>query len=84
MKPRCLFVPYVIGSEKVESVVVRTPTSDPTEYFETELTPEEAENYALDLLIAVRRAKSVRASREWLEKQAGSGSERTHPLPASQ
>lgn len=69
MKPRCLFVPYVTATERVESVVTRTPTSDPNEYFETEMTPEEAENYALDLLIAVRRAKHVRASREWHERQ---------------
>lgn len=73
MKPRCLFIPYVIATERVQSVVLRTPTSDPNEYFETELTPEEAENYALDMLIAVRRAKSARASREWLEtRQSGS------------
>ena len=63
MKPRCLLVPYVIATEKVESVVTRTPTSDPNVYFETEMTPEEAENYAIDLLNAVRRAKHLRSRR---------------------
>lgn len=69
MKPRCLFIPYVIASERVESVVTRTPVGEPNTYFETEMTPEEAENFALDLLNEARKAKHLRSSREWLEKQ---------------
>lgn len=73
MKPRCLLRPYTTMPRDPETVCVRTPTSSPESYFETVLTPEEAEDYALNLLIEARRAKAARSSREWLaQRQSGS------------
>lgn len=65
---RCLLRPYTTMPRDPESVCIRTPTSSPNEYFETVLTPEEAEDYGLNLLIEARRAKAARASRLWLEQ----------------
>lgn len=66
---RCLHTPYVTQARDPETVCVRTPTASPREYFETVLTPEEAENLGLELLIEARRAKEARAHREWLLAQ---------------
>lgn len=65
---RILLAPKVWMPRDPEMVEYRTPVGSPNEYFETVLTPEEAENHALELLIDARRAKQARACRQWLEK----------------
>jgi len=50
-------------------VVVRVPTETPDTYFEMKMTPEEAANFALELLLDSRRAVSYRAQEEWLGKR---------------
>lgn len=65
---RCLLLPRVWEPRNPETVSSRVPTESQNVYFEITLTPEEAEAYALDLLVDARRAKAARASREWMEK----------------
>ncbi|PSJ55746.1 hypothetical protein [Pseudaminobacter soli (ex Li et al. 2025)] len=67
---RCLMLPRVWQPRDPETVCTRIQTEGPSVYFEITLTPEEAEAYALDLLVDARRAKGARASREWIEKIA--------------
>lgn len=66
--PRCLMLPRVWQPRDPETVCTRIPTEDQHTYLEMNMTPEEAEAYALDLLNDARRAKGARSSREWRER----------------
>lgn len=61
---RCLLLPRVWEPRNPETVCSRIPTESPNTYWELTMTPEEAETYALDLLVDARRAKAARATRE--------------------
>ena len=67
MSHRVLNLPRVWQPVDAETVCTRIAIG-PGEYREMTLTPEEAENYALDLLVDARRAKVRRAANQRLMK----------------
>ncbi len=66
MSHRCLYRPRVAMSEQPEFVVSRVPLDSPDSYFETVLNPDEAIEYAMQLLNDASRAKRVRDTNRWL------------------
>lgn len=67
---RCLYQPRIVTPTPTpEMVVVRVPTETPDTYFEMKMTPEEAADFALELLLDSRRAMTYRAREEWLGKR---------------
>lgn len=69
MKPRVLFRPRVVMSEQPEMVVTQTPLESPESFYETVLTPDEAFEYARQLLNDADRARRVRDTNKWLAKR---------------
>lgn len=67
--PRAVMVPYVMMPYDPETVVIRTPTSNPESYFETILTPDEAEKLAFDLWGAARRGTYMRKTNDRLRSR---------------
>lgn len=57
MLPRSVMTPNVWACRNPEMVCYRTPIGNPNEYFETNLTPSEAETFAFDLWRAARQAR---------------------------
>lgn len=67
MTHRCLYFPRVVTPTSTpDMVVTRIPTGSPDTYFEQTMTPQEAENYALDLLLDARRARACRERAEFM------------------
>jgi hypothetical protein len=56
--PRCLHVPYVTIGPDPTKVITRTPLDTDT-FYETVLTPDEAEVYGLYLMLDAKRAKAA-------------------------
>jgi hypothetical protein len=56
--PRCLHVPYVTIGPDPTVVVTRTPLDVDT-FYETVLTPDEAECLGLYLMLDAKRAKAA-------------------------
>ena len=67
--PRAVMVPTVWASEDPTKVCIRTPTENPDTYFETILTPDEADMLSFWIKADVVRARSRIQSDEWLMKQ---------------
>ena len=70
---RLFYRPMVRISVNPEKVCIQTPISydedNRSEYFETALTPSEAEALALDLMIDARRARGLIATNEFLARK---------------
>lgn len=67
---RVPMLPAVRISRNPENVCLRTAlaiSSNESTYYETTLSPDEAEALGLDLMLDARRARAMRASNEWLE-----------------
>jgi hypothetical protein len=56
--PRCLHVPYVTIGPDPTKVITRTPLDVDT-FYETVLTPDEAECLGLYLMLDAKRAKAA-------------------------
>ena len=56
--PRSLMTPTVWQPEDPSTVCYRTPTESPNTYYETVLTPDEAEMFSFWLLVDAKRAKA--------------------------
>lgn len=69
MQHRCLYRPRVVMSEQPEMVVSKVPLDSPDTYFETVMEPDEAIEYATQLLNDAARAKRMRETNRWLAKQ---------------
>jgi hypothetical protein len=69
MSHRCLYRPRVVMSEQPEFVVSKVPLASPDNYFETVMEPDEAIEYATQLLNDAARAKRMRETNKWLAKQ---------------
>ena len=68
MTHRCLYRPRVVMSEQPEMVVSKVPLDSPDTYFETVMDPDEAIEYATQLLNDAARAKRMRETNRWLQK----------------
>lgn len=69
MTHRCLYFPRVVTPTATpDMVVTRIPTGSPDTYFEQTMTPQEAENYALDMLLDARRARAYRERAEFMAR----------------
>ena len=66
MSHRVLTLPRVWMSPDPEKVCVRVP--DDPGYFEIMLTPDEAENFIVDLMVDMRRAKAAVRSGHWVRR----------------
>jgi hypothetical protein len=64
---RCLYKPRVMPSPDPGLVVVKVPTDSPESYFEMKLTPEEADDLGMSLLLDARRAKRHLETERWLK-----------------
>jgi len=60
---RILYLPKPCMSPDTKMVCVRIPLDDPNEYYEMMLTPDEAQNFGLELMIDACRARGV-----WIKK----------------
>ena len=56
--PRALFIPKVWAPEDPCTVCLRTPTSEADTYYETVLTPDEADMLSFWLRVDVMRARA--------------------------
>lgn len=65
---RCLYLPRVVMSEQPEFVVSKVPLDTPDTYFETVMEPDEAIEYAAQLVNDALRAKRMRETNQWLAK----------------
>ncbi|RWI33386.1 MAG: hypothetical protein EOR13_17685 [Mesorhizobium sp.] len=68
MSHRCLYLPRVVMSEQPEFVVSKVPLDTPDTYFETVMEPDEAIEYAAQLVNDALRAKRMRETNQWLAK----------------
>lgn len=68
MSHRCLYLPRVVMSEQPEFVVSKVPLDTPDTYFETVMEPDEAIEYAAQLINDALRAKRMRETNQWLAK----------------
>lgn len=69
MSHRVLYKPRVVMSEQPEMVVSKVPLDSPDTFFETVLDPDEAVEYATQLLNDAARAKRMRETNKWLKRQ---------------
>lgn len=60
---RVLYLPKPCMSPDTKMVCIRLPLDNPNEYLETMLTPDEAQNFGLELMIDAARARGV-----WIRK----------------
>ncbi len=67
---RCLLVPYVTMPPDPETVVTRTPLSETT-YYETTMTPDEAEGFGFALQLDARRARQAAAANARVKRGLG-------------
>ena len=74
MSHRVLNLPRVWASPDPEMVCIHVP--DEPGYFEIMRTPDEAENFMVDLMVDMRRAKAAIRSGHWVRKiKARAGTE---------
>lgn len=66
MTPRCLLKPRVLPSSDPCMVMVKTPTEAVEIFYETKLTPDEAEELGLALILDAKRAKRHLETERWL------------------
>jgi len=80
--PRSIMVPKVWQSHDPEMVEIRTVIDEPNVYYESRLTPEEAETLAWELWTDARRARSRGEANKRLAKYASFQAPETPPHTA--
>lgn len=60
--------PYLVQPRDPATVCVKTPVTGPEDFYETTLTPDEAELYGLELMLDAKRARFYIESQARLRK----------------